>query len=780
MLPLPPKLESRRAGETVYAGLGTSTILPDFDFETYSSAGFIWNGSSWGCPRGANKKGLPVTGVAYYAEYPDTEVLSLAYDLKDGKGKQLWRRGDPREILEPLFRHVRQGGLLEAWNVAFEYWIWKNVCEPKMGWPYLPRSQLRCAMAKARAFGLPGHLEEAGNVLNIENKKLTDGKRLIQKFSVPRNPTKTDPNLRIIPTYESDPDTKLFWEYNLRDIAAEAEISSRVPDLSADELKFWQCDRDINFRGVQVDVESIHACIAIIEQAAEKYNQELRNLTGIPTLKASEVQQLVKWLNLHSNLTFTNLDEETLENALKNERLLPQACRVLEIRQILGSASVKKIYAMANQVTKAGRLHELFIYHSARTGRAAGAGPQPQNLPNGGPNVQQCDNTGCNRFFIVTGLYCPWCGKGSLTPKIHEWGIGAVENALEVIKTGSLECVELYFKNAVAVVSGCLRGLFIAATGKVLTCSDYTAIEAVVLAALAGEEWRLEVFRTHGKIYEMSASKITGVPFEEYEKHQLTTGGVRQPDGSVKGGQHHPTRKTVGKVAELASGYQGWLGAWIQFGADEFFSEDQIKQAILAWRDASPAIVEFWGGQKKKTPTGQWYPVRFGIEGAAIQAVEAPGVETSYRGITYIVRGDILFCRLLSGRYITYHRPRLTPSTRGYAPFPMWELTYETWNTNPKYGPPHSWVRLGTYGGRLTENIVQATARDILAHAIVNLEAAGYPVVLHVHDEIVAEVPEDFGSIEEFENIMMQLPAWATGWPIKAKGGWRGKRYRKD
>ena len=228
--------------------------------------------------------------------------------------------------------------------------------------------------------------------------------------------------------------------------------------------------------------------------------------------------------------------------------------------------------------------------------------------------------------------------------------------------------------------------------------------------------------------------------------------------------------RKLGKTAELASGFQGWIGAWKAFGADKFFSDEEIKKSILSWRAASPKIVEFWGGQIK-----DWYPHCYGLEGAAIQAVLYPGTKFEYRGISYQVKNDTLFCQLLSGRYLTYHKPILRSSDRKQDTY---SLSYEGWNTNPKNGAI-GWIRMDTYGGKLTENVVQATARDILAHAIVNLERNNYPVVLHVHDEIVAEVPENFGSVEEFESIMGLMPPWAADWPIKAKGGWRGKRYAK-
>lgn len=319
--------------------------------------------------------------------------------------------------------------------------------------------------------------------------------------------------------------------------------------------------------------------------------------------------------------------------------------------------------------------------------------------------------------------------------------------------------MEYYWGNAIEVVYGCLRGLFISAPGHDLICSDFSAIEAVVLAELAGEEWRQEVFKTHGKIYEMSGAKIRNISFDEVIQFKQNTG------------RHHDARKT-GKIAELASGFQGWIGAWRQFGADQFMDENEIKQAILAWRAASPKIVEFWGGQIKN-----WQPCLYGIEGAAIQAIQNPGISFEYRGISYIVKNNTLFCRLLSGRYLTYHEPFLMPNIKPGRENTL-SIGFKGWNTNPKYGAV-GWVAMNTYGGKLTENIVQATARDILAHAIVSLEKSGYPVVLHVHDEIVSEVPENSGSLVQFELIMSTLPTWAKGWPVKAKGGWRAKRYAK-
>ena len=760
--PPPTPVHDLPAGATLYAGMCVATVTPDLDFETYSEAGHVWNPATekWDALPGASggKKGLQVVGAAAYAEHPSTEVLSLYYNLKDGKGARFWCPGmaNPEDLFGVLVSHYPHAGVLEAWNVSFERWIWNKVCVPKYGWPPLPIEATRCAMAKARASCYPGALDKAGAVMRLEHQKDPDGDRLIKKFSVPRNPTKSDPRRRIRP--EDDPlDAAKLYAYNERDIVTEAEASARCPDLEGEELEFWLCDQRINTRGVQIDIVSVEACVAVIDQAHAKYNAELYQLTGGEVARASELAALQNWLH-QRGIHMNSMDADAIETMLQAEGLPAECRRALEIREAIGSAAVKKVYAMRNQVTRAGRLHDLIAYYAARTGRAAGRGPQPQNLPNSGPPVLQC---GCSRHFGAHHMACPWCKMPQPPGKkpIPEWCAAAAADVITVANTRDLATVEYYFGDALAAISGCLRGLFIAADGHDLVCSDYSAIEAVGLAMLAGEQWRIEVFRTHGKIYEASASRITGIPFEAFERHKAETGS------------HHPMRKKVGKVAELASGYQGWIGAWKAFGADEFFTDEEMKDAILKWRAASPAIVALWGGQFRRRNE----PELHGVEGMFIAAIQNPGKVFECRGMTFEMRGDALYLRLVSGRYLTYHAPRLRPNPeRGGL-----SISFEGWQESARPGAGSGWLRIDTWGGRLVENIVQATCRDILRHAIINLERAGYAVVLHVHDEIICEIPEGWGSIEEFERIMATMPAWAADWPVRATGGWRKKRYSK-
>lgn len=769
-IPAPPAALARDllAGTRLVAGLGHSTVLPSMDFETYSEAGFEWNEErkKWAAPKGApgNKRGLKLVGAAVYAQHPSTEVLCLAYNLKDGRGPRLWLPGTPPP--SDLLEYLAGGGLIEAWNAPFEYWVWNEVCVRRYGFPPLPAHQFRCVMAKARAFALPGKLEEAARVLNVPIQKDKDGTRLLDKFSVPRNPTKDDPRRRILPSEDPD-DAKRLYSYCLTDIDAEDEVAARVPDLEGEELDYYLVDQAINRRGLGVDSVGVEACIAIIEQAHARYNGELRALTGGAVSSASEVKKLAEWL-AERGVRMESMDEDAVTAALK-QAVPDDARRALEIRQVIGAASVMKTFSMRFRRARGDRVHDLFSYHAARTGRPTGNNPQPTNMAKAGPQVVRCGRDGRTQFAIGCGRYhgahlsrCPWCGVVGPPGRKAEWCAEAAADALDVIRTGSLPIVETVFKDAMLTVSGCTRSLFVAGPERQLVASDFTAIEAVVIAELAGERWRREVFAAGTDIYLESISRSTGTPLAELLDYRRRTG------------MHHPLRQD-GKVQELSLGYGGWLGALRAFGAKG--TDDELKQQILAWRAASPAIVEFWGGQTRDFGRSKCY---FGLEGAAVTAMMKPGevqhamrLDGSPSGVSFLLHAGILYMQLPGGRRLTYHRPKLTRTGtwRGF------RLTFEGWNTNQKKGKP-GWQVMDLYGGLLAENATQAVARDIQRRAQINAECAGLPVVLHVYDENVAEVGPG-RTVEEIEACMMDLPEFAKGWPIKAAGGWAGERYRK-
>ena len=710
---LPPKLEDLVYGQKIKAGYGESTIVADFDFETYSEADLI------------------DVGMVVYSEHPSTEILSLAYNLKDKKGPRLWK---PNDLLPfDLFEHVRSGKLLEAWNVAFEWYIWINVAIHKYNFPILKPVQIRCAMGKARAYSLPGKLENCAKALKVLNKD-KEGKRLLDKFSKPRKPTKDNPSMRIKP--QDDPkDILRLYEYNLQDIKVESEISQLLPDLSQEEHNFWFCERAINRRGFAVDMKSVDNCISIVEETTEYYNKRLKKLTKGQLTEATKLAQMQKYLIEHHDFTLPNMREETIESVVKQNDTPLCVRQILDIRRSLNSAAIKKLYALKRLTSQDNRIYETSIYHGAHTGRSTGTGAQLKNLPNSGLNLYKC----------VCGVYhcrmiCPECARENKKTLKEDWDMTAIEQVLYMASFKSRSLFNIYYGDVLGAISGCLRSLLISAPEYDLMASDYSAIEAVVLSILAEEDWRLEIFKTHGKIYEMTASQILNIPFDVLIEHKLKTG------------QHHPARKK-GKVADLASGFQGSLGAYKKSGAHEFMTDEEILSAVKIWRRANPNIVALW----------------YGLEKAAKVAIQNPGTEQRYKSITYYMdfTKKHLYCVLPSKRILTYHHPSIALGKYGEI------IKYKEWEKSI------GWIDVDTYGGKLTENVTQAVARDILANAIVKCHYAGYSPVLEVYDEIVVEVPENFGSIAELENLMCQLPDWAKGWPIKARDGWRGKRYRK-
>ncbi len=775
--PLPP-LKTAKAFDKLKVGRFFSTVLPDIDFETFSAAGFHWDAArgKWNAPRGATKKGLFAVGSAVYTQHPTADILSCSYNLKNGTGPKRWLPGMPLPL--DLFQYLLsfdafavpsydQRGVIEAHNAMFEVRVCLAILAKKHGWPVFELRQFRCSAAKARAHALPGALGNLGEVLGVANAKDKGGKRLLDKFSIPQTPSKKQPKVRILPQDEPD-EAELLYKYNDQDIVAESEVSAVIPDLPPDELEYWLCDQEINYRGVQCDVAAVHNCILIMDQAFDKYDAELAELTGGLAVAGSETARIKDWAFSHFGVSLPNMTADTIDDALEMGDDLPNPVRrALEIRQLTGSASVKKIYAMARQATADGRLCDMAIYHGARTGRDNGDGVQPLNMPKAGPDLVWCQSTRLPYGQHATS--CPHCAavecRISATAKnerLTSWNAEAVEFALATISTGILEIVEFFFGDALLLISGCARGLFIARDGYELMGVDYSSIEAVAAACLSGEQWRIDAFTAKQCIYLASASQITGKSLEWY---------------AANGGKKHPDRQKIGKPAELGLGFGGWIGAWRQFDKTDTFTDDEVKENIIKWRAKSPAIVEMWGGQCRGMPWRPQYFELYGLEGAAIAAVQNPGKEFSYRGIAYFVECGRLYCRLLSGRHLTYHNPRL-------APHPKWDghvvIKFQGWNTNPKKGAL-GWIWMEVYGGLLFENVVQATARDIMAHGVKRMEREGMPVVLRVHDEVVTETP--IGSRSEAEQLkyMLDLPDWCKWWPVGANGwGEPKKRYQKD
>lgn len=749
-------LHNVRAGDRFIAGIGESIVVPDFDFETFSPAGYRWDAwlGKWCSLEGLGKsnRGLGAVGARNYVLHPGFMLLSLAWNLKDGKGVRWWRPDPgityyPRlsvqtAILHPmeLLEYVAAGGVIEAWNIYFEWQVWNFHCVPCLGWPQLRQEQCRDAMAKARAAAFPGKLANAGAVLKLSEQKDSEGTRLVRKLTVPRNPSRGNPELRWTP-FTAAEDFERFYEYNRQDSRTEGEASIRLPDLTPREFAVWQTDFSINMRGVQIDRAAVDDCIAVIEQCESKHHNELIQITHGAVKKTTEVAQMLAWAS-SQGVTLPNLDEDTIELALKREDYPLHVRRVFRIRQMLAFGSVKKFYALRAQSTEAGRLCDQYAYYGAHTGLWNGQGVQPANL--------------------YKGIFSK--------PK-------EVKRALAIIRTRCLELIEYEYPHhdALEVVASCLRSMFIAAPGHRLISADFTAIQAVATSCMANEAWRINVFRTHGKIYEAMASMLTGKPLQFYL------------DYKKQHGKHHPDRQ-LGKLAVLSADFGAWINGWKRFGAEEYGDDEFIKQLILKTRDAIPNVVQLWGGQTINKFRHNEQQHLYGLEGAAISAVLQPGACFSSRpgsplAVLYQMHEDTLYCRPPSGGYIRYHAPRLQPSTRDYSSPWEYELSYEGWNSNQTKGMI-GWLRMKLYGGVFTQNVISHMCREIQADTLMRLERHGYPVVMHTHDENVTEVRNGFGSVPEYMGLVRELPGWAFcedggPWPIKVPDAWEAELYGK-
>lgn len=523
--------------------------IPTLDFETYSEAGYVWSEPSdkyplgrWVPPLGADKPGLAAVGSAVYARHPTTEVLTVSYDLCDGRGIRRWQPGQPPP--QDLFDHVAAGRPLESHHAMFERDVWMEVCVVKYGWPPLPPEVQRCSMATAHVAQYPGALANLGDVLDLTEKKDKRGSDLIKRFCVPQQPIPGLVDKRTgkvkrpdVPAHRVYPhdDPAAFEElcaYCDQDVRTEMAAADRMPPMEPDELSFWQIDQDVNWRGLGVDRPGLRACIDILGQVLDQYGAECEQITGF---KVTQLQKLIGWIAAHGVHT-TSLDAPTTAMLLERPDLPAPVERVLRLRQATGSASVKKTYAMENQCASDDRLRNLIVHHGARTGRPTGEGPQPLNLPKNGPKLVWCD---CGRPHVLQP-FCPWCGALGRADRRAAWQPDMVDHVLEIMGCGSLAMVERFFGDAMQCIQGCVRGLFVAGPGNDLVASDYSAIEAVVAAMLAGEQWRIEAFERGDPIYLVGASKITGTPLAAYLQYK------------DEHGDHHPDRQKIGKVSELA------------------------------------------------------------------------------------------------------------------------------------------------------------------------------------------------------------------------------------
>ena len=649
------------------------------DLETYSSAD------------------ITKTGAFKYAEAPDFEILLLACAWDDGPVQVIDMTDrepvtDERTAAKAAALASVVAGITDpdtvkvAHNSAFE-----RACLTRYLGRDLPPEEWEDTMILAAMNGLPLSLDAAGAALELRDQKIREGTALISYFCKPCKPTIANGG-RTRNRPEHAPDKwERFKAYCKRDVEVEQAIYRRLRSFPVTdfERKVWALDARINERGVRIDTGLVAAAIAQNEAFTTRRMAEMRRLTGLEN--PNSVAQLKDWLET-AGMSADSLNKAAVLE-LKDKATDPTTRRVLELRQQLGKTSVTKYEAMQSAVCADGRVRGLLQYYGAgRTGRWAGRLVQVQNLPQN-----------------------------------HLAGLGLVR---ELVRERDLETLELCFDSVPDVLSQLIRTAFVAGEGNIFHVADYSAIEARVIAYLAGEKWRMDVFRSGGDIYCSSASAMFRVPVV---KHGVN-GHLRQK----------------GKIAELACGYGGGVGALRAFGADKMgLTEEEMQDIVTQWRAASPAIPRFWRD----------------AESAAVRAINNPGRTTTVPcGVKYRRDGDALRCRLPSGRILSYWDAKL--DTDGSICFMGQNQTTRRWE------------KTGTWGGKLVENIVQAYARDCLAVAMVRLAEEGWKICFHVHDEVIVEAP--IGTRwEQVAEVMGRPIDWAPGLLLRGDG-YSTPFYRKD
>lgn len=630
---------------------------------------------------------LPKCGVYAYVDSDQFEILLLAYAFDEDETK-IVDLACGEEIPDEVISAITDDGVIKtAFNAAFE-----RVCLSKYLGVKLTSKAWQCTAVQASLLALPLSLEGVGEVLNIQRKKLKEGTDLVRYFSLPCKPTKANGGRkRNLPEHDREK-WERFKAYCIRDVDAEREIRWKLRKyaIPENELMLYQLDQEINDRGVLVDLDMVSKAVECDLMYKDHMTAKAYELTGLDN--PNSVSQVKEWLS-ERGIEAQSLDKKTVKGLV--EETDGEVLEVLKLRLLMAKTSVKKYEAIERSVSKDGRVHGLLQFFGAnRTGRWAGRLVQVQNLPQN-----------------------------------H---LPDLELARSLIKEGRFEDVELFYDSVPGVLSELIRTAFVPKPGTRFIVADFSAIEARVLAWLSGENWRLEVFESHGKIYEASASAMFNVPIEEIDK------------GS-------PLRQK-GKIAELALGYGGSVGALTSMGAlDMGLTEDELPQLVNQWRNANPHITKFW----------------WDVDAAAIKAVREKR-ETVVDKVCFNYMSGILFVTLPSGRKLSYIKPRLEINRFGRE-----GLTYEG------IGESRKWMRIDTYGPKLVENIVQATSRDLLALAMLRLRNKGFEIVMHVHDEAVLEVPVGESSVDEVCEIMAIAPEWAKGLPLRADG-YECDFYKKD
>lgn len=640
------------------------------DLETYSSVDLV------------------KSGIYKYIESSDFEILLFGYSI-DGGDIEVIDLASGETLPEEIQSALTDSSITKwAFNAQFE-----RICLSKwLGLPngqYLSPESWRCTMVWSAYMGLPLSLEGSGAVLGLEKQKLSEGKDLIRYFCKPCNPTATNGGRsRNLPIHAPDKWSE-FKSYNLRDVEAEIAIQEKLSKFPV-PVEVWNeyhLDQEINDRGVFLDMPFVNEAIKMDTRSRSELLQKMKRLTDLDN--PNSVAQMKNWLS-DQGLETDSLGKKVVSELIQTAP--PDLKEVLELRQSLAKSSVKKYSAMENAVCADGRARGMFQFYGAnRTGRWAGRIIQLQNLPqNHLPDLEQ---------------------------------------ARALVRCGDFEALEMLYDSIPEVLSELIRTSFVPTAGRKFIVADFSAIEARVIAWLAGEKWRQQVFESGGDIYCASASQMFDVPVE---KHGVN-GHLRQK----------------GKIAELALGYGGSVGALKAMGALEMgLNEDELQPLVTAWRTTNPNIVRLW----------------WAVDKAAMKAVRERTV-TETHGIRFSYQSGMLFITLPSGRRLSYVKPRI-----GTNMFGSDCITYEG------VGGTKKWERIDSYGPKFVENIVQATSRDLLCYSMQSLK--DYNIVIHVHDEIVIEAGMET-SIESICNQMSHTPPWAKGLLMRADG-YETNFYKKD
>ena len=667
------------------------TIL-GLDLETYSSAP------------------LPKCGVYRYCDAPDFEILLLSYAFDDAPVQTIDLAGG-EHIPNDVFAVLEDPNVLKvAYNAQFE-----RVCLSKYLGHWLDSHQWRCTMVMAASLTLPGRLADVAVALGTAEKKMEEGKELIRYFSFPCKPTKANGGRTRNRPSDVPEKWAVYKQYNAQDVETERAIRKALEKypLPEQEWAYYALDQQINDRGVRVDKQLVKNAIAADAVFAQAAYQRAKELTGLEN--PGSVMQLHRWLRERGVQLSTLLKKEVQrklaemdEDAQPDAQADEAAREMLRLRLEMSRSSIKKYEAMARCVCKDGRIHGMFrFYGASRTGRFAS---QIVNLQN-----------------------------------LRRNDMEDLALARSLLREGRAEELSMLYASAADVLSELVRTALIARKGCRFIVADFSAIEARVLAWLAGEEWRLKVFEEGGDIYCASASQMFHVPVEKH--------GVNS----------HLRQK--GKISELALGYGGSIGALQAMGSREMnIPDEELKPLVDGWRKANPRIVQFWRS----------------VGDAAMKAVRE---RTTVRAgkVTFCCKDGVLFAKLPSGRTLAYIAPRLETGRFGST-----VITYQSYDKTEKAADEEEeapvtrrWQREETYGPKIVENLTQAIARDLLCAAMMNLEAAGYRICMHIHDEAVIEMPIGQGSLEEACRLMAIAPVWAEGLPLRADGEDDLSFYRK-